>query len=498
MFFKKILFFLDKLSLRPKVGGLEINDSAVRFLQIDGEKTLTVSVDLKPGVIADGKIKDRQNFLEALQNIRSQIENNSSKKIHAVVSLPPSLVFAQSFSVPQVNVDQLEETVKFNLQFISPLELEKAYYDWQIIGEKTDHKEILGTFVEKTAVEEYELCLREGGFLPAAFEFPSLALCRSIKKSVVSLDADKFYLAVAVLSDGLSFFVFKNKELRFNRFLSWRFLQGEKREISFSDFSDFFSREVKKIINFSFTQLKEDLREAIVIAPVLEKEIGELLQKEFNLKLVALDLKNCGDLTAVWLTVFGSALRGLVSRREDAEISLTQYDVMEEFYHEQTLSFIVLWRNIIVTTLLILLAVFAGSDVFCRRLAKNVKSQIDSLTVQPQTQQFEQLQNRAILFNQTVAVVAAAKNSIQNWSPFFQRLNESADPRIVLEYIAVQTGELPARIRGNAESEQAAVDFKNTLQEKLNIEKIDLPINQFKILSDRRVGFEISFFVKRQ
>lgn len=496
MFFKKIFSFLDKLTLRPKLGGLEISDSAIRFLRIDGKKTLTASVNLESGIITEGKIKNRQNFSAALQTIRSQIESNKNKKIHVVVSLPVSLVFVQSFFVPQVGADNLEETVKFNLQIVSPMELEKTYYDWQTIDEKADRKEILGVFIESIAAEEYESCLRENGFLPAAFEFPSLALCRLIKETAIGLVPEKFYLAVFVSSEGLGFFIFKNGKLYFNRFLLWRILQGEKREIAFSDFAGFLSQEIKKIVNFSFTHLQEELREAILIAPVLEKEISELLQKEFNLKFISLDLKNYSEVSTIWLTALGSALRGLIPRREDAGITLTQYDVAEELYHEQSLSFISLWRNIAIAVFSILLAVFVGSDIFCRSLAKNAQSQISSFNFQPQTQ-IAELRSRAALFNQTVALVSSAKSSIREWSPFLQKLNELAGEQIVFEYISVQSGELPVRIRGNAPSEQAAVDFKNALQEKLGVEKIDLPINQFKVLSDRRIGFEMTFFVKK-
>jgi len=495
---KKIIFLLERLSSRPLVGGLEISDSSLRFLRFKGEKTVTASLPLPPGIILDGKINDRQNFLSALKTIRSQlIEGKKVRlRVHTVVSLPASVVYSQSFSIPEINQKGLEETINLNLQMVSPISPEKAYSDWQIIGGDANQKEILGAFVEKSIVDDYDKCLRESGFLPLAFEFSALSLNRLIKDLGPTIDLDKTYLVVDVSTDGLNFLIIRKGELYFSHFLFWRTLQGEKRQIIFSDFKNIITQEVQKIINFSVTNFKDSFAGVILMAPALEKEVGEIIKEEFSLGIIPLRLKRYHDFSAVWFTALGSALRGLIPRRQDTLISLSGHNVIEEFYQEQTLSFIALWRNIFTTSLVVLLAVFISVDIFFLRVKENIENQLSALIAHPQIQELNALQDKARVFNQSVALISTAKKSSQKWSPFFEQLNGLAGNQIIFDRIFIQSLSLPVRIQGRADNEKAVIDFKNTLTSQPNFEKTDLPLTSIRPTADRRVSFELSFVIK--
>ena len=495
---KKIVSVFERLSFRPLVGGLEINDSALRFLQFDGEKPVTASLRLPPGIILDGKINDRQNFLSALKTIHSQLAGaiKVSPKVHVIVSLPASVVYSQSFSIPKINHKGLEETVGLNLQMVSPIGLEKAYSDWQIIGENANQREILGAFVENFIVDDYDKCLRESGFLPLAFEFSALSLTRLVRDLGPTLDLNKAYLVVDVSTDGLNFMIIRKGELCFNHFLFWRTLQGEKRQIIFSDFKDIIIKEVRKVINFSVTNFKDSFAGAIVTAPALEKEIGEIIQEEFALEIIPLRLRRYNDFSAIWFTALGLALRGLIPRRQDTLISLTGHNVVEEFYHEQTLSAIALWRNIFVISLSVLLVAFIGVDVFFWQVKKNIGNQLSALIVQPQIREVNTLQTKAKLFNQLVTLISTAKKSSQKWFPFFEQLNDLAGNQIVFDRILIQSLSLPVRIQGRADNEKTIVNFKNTIADQPNLEKVNLPLTGIRPTADRRLSFELSFVIK--
>ena len=93
---------------------------------------------------------------------------------------------------------------------ISPISLEKAYSDWQVVNPDINHqKEILGAFAEKVIVDDYDRILRESGFLPVAFEFPAFSLTRLVKELGPAIDMDKSYLLVNVSTDGLNFLITK-------------------------------------------------------------------------------------------------------------------------------------------------------------------------------------------------------------------------------------------------------------------------------------------------
>ncbi|MDP3052703.1 MAG: hypothetical protein Q8N22_01955 [bacterium] len=494
---KKFLSILKKLSSQPAIGGLEISDSAIRFLRIDDGKIATASLRLPPGIILDGKINDRQNFLAALKNVHSQLTRiKKVSKIHAIICLPVSVVYSQSFSIPIINHENLANAAELNLQMASPIKLEKAYSDWQTISKNTNQMDALGAFVENSIVDEYDQCLSESGFSPTAFEFPALSLCRLIKDLGPAIDIDKTYLVVNVSSDGLNFLIIRKGELYFNHFLFWRTLQGEKRQIVFSDFRDLLVQEVQKVVNFISVNYRETFEGAIIMAPALEKEVGEIIEAEFKLKIIPLRLRNYENLSSIWFTVFGSALRGLVPRREDVFISLTAHNVIEEFYHEQALSFISLWRNIFLISLSVLLVAFGGTDMFLAHIQKDTKAQISSLVTHPQTQEVGKLEEKAKFFNSLVTLVSEAKNSTKKWSAFFDQLNVLAGNNIIFDRIIVSSLTAPVRIQGRADSEDSVIDFKNNIASQSNFGSVDLPLTGIRPTADRRVSFELTFSIK--
>jgi Tfp pilus assembly protein PilN len=494
---EKIISFLEKLTFRPLVGGLEINDSSIRFLRLDGGKIVTAALRLPPGIILDGKINDRQNFSSALKAIRSQlIPSGKNQKIQAIVSLPASIVYSQSFGIPEVNQEIMAETVDLNLRMISPIDLEKAYSDWQVIEDRANQKEILGVFAERVLVDEYEQCLRENGFLPVAFEFPALALNRLLRDLGPTLDSVKPYLVVNITTDGLNFLIIKNGELYFNHFIFWRTLRGEKKQITLPDFKNILIEEVQKIINFGLTNLKEPFNGSIIIASTLESEVEKIIQEVFILKSIPLRLKRFPDFQTAWFVSLGAALRGLIPRRQDTLITLAGHNVVEEFYHEQSLSFISLWRNIFVVSFLILLMALGMIDVFFIQTGENVDKQLASLIINPQIQEVNELQIKAENFNRLVNLVTAAKQSNQKWSSFFEQLNSLTGNQIIIERILIQSLMAPVKIQGQAESEKAAIDFKNALAAQSNFDKVDLPLASLRLAADRRVSFELSFVIK--
>jgi len=496
--FKKIFSLIKRLSSAPPVGGLEISDSAIRFLRIDrNQKITTASLRLPPGIVLDGKIKDRPNFLSALKTICSQlVKLKTEAKIHAVVSLPVSVVYSQSFGIPVIDQENIEETIELNFQMVSPLDLKKAYSDWQIVGENAVQKDVLGAFAESSIIDEYDSCLREAGFLPIAFEFPALSLARLIKNFGPDLDAEKSYILINVSNDGLNFVIIKKREMYFSHFVLWKTLQGEKKQIIFSDFKNNLVQETQKIINFLSVNYKESFEGAMIITSSLEKEIGEAIGQEFGLKVIPLRLRNYANFPPVWYTAFGSALRGSISRRQDNFISLMAHNVIDEFYHEQALSFISLWRNIFFVSLSAFLIIFGGTDIFLSGIQKKTEAQLASTASVYEAQGLSSLENKASSFNQLLTLVSAAKKSDQNWYVFFQQLSGLAGSKIIFDRILVQSLGAPVRIQGHADSQQTIVDFKNNLVSQTNLTNVDLPLTGIHFTGANQVNFEMSFSIK--
>ncbi|MDD4761872.1 MAG: hypothetical protein PHZ25_02535, partial [Candidatus Pacebacteria bacterium] len=140
--------FLSMLSQAPPVGGLEISESFLRFSLLNGKNFATASLKLPPGIIGKGRIENTQQFKEALKVLKNKISGIYSKKekINVIVSLPFSRTYLQVFKIPVVSEKGLSEAIKLNMQMVSPIPIETAYYDSEKIGqeEATGQTEFLG------------------------------------------------------------------------------------------------------------------------------------------------------------------------------------------------------------------------------------------------------------------------------------------------------------------------------------------------------------------
>ena len=177
--FNKILNLINP---QPPIGGLEISESDIRFIGFKRGNVFRFGLKLEPGIIEDGKIKNRQGFLSALSKLRAEAAGKTTKKIYVVVNVSDSDIYTEIFNLPLTASVNMDEAANLNLQMISPIDVNASYYDWQFLGEKvidgSDQFEFFGAFIPKHIVDEYESALTEAGFGVAAVEFPGLSLTR--------------------------------------------------------------------------------------------------------------------------------------------------------------------------------------------------------------------------------------------------------------------------------------------------------------------------------
>jgi len=229
--FKKIATFFERLSSKPKIGGFQITDSSIQYVRIEnGFEPVTASIHLPPGVIVGGFIKQEDQLLKHLKKLHNSVVLGGEKEeLRVVVCLPSAITYTQTFNIPNVGRERLEESVRLNLQMISPIPVENAYMSWQILQETEDKYELLGAFVVIDVMDKFKNLLIEAGFQPIIFEFPSLSLSWLINK-VVGLRPESS-LVLSVSSDGIDIFLLRNGLIYFDYFRSWQSVQGSEREI---------------------------------------------------------------------------------------------------------------------------------------------------------------------------------------------------------------------------------------------------------------------------
>lgn len=493
---KKILKFLNPL---PPIGGLEISDSALRFIWIKDGEPITASFRLPPNVLENGKIKDRPNFISALKNLHAQIPQ--FKNNYVILVVPPNNVYTQVFNIPSLALEKIEEAARLNLQMISPIDLKNAYAGWQRIGEAQldgGQLELLAAFSEIQVIEEYIGAIKEADFKVAAVEFPSLALIRLAARLGENIDLYSPHLVLQISNDGMAVMIMRNGNLYFNHFNSWQSLHEEigRREITLEDFKSVLIKEVQRILNFYSTHWGGQLEKLILISQGLTKELTEIIESNLNLKVFNLTPKEFKNISTSWFVSLGAALRGLIPRSSDDFISLTAVTVQKEYFQTRILNFSSLWRNIALTTAGFIFIIFLVLDSFLWKTERQISEKTFTALPPLTASEVDQLKTSADNFNRLISLALKAGSQTTGWMPLIRELSDLAGDEVTLEHFSLDAGQRKVLIVGRAINETEVINFKNKLLEVKNFSEVDLRLSEVKIRPDGSADFRVNFKLK--
>jgi len=478
------------LNPAPKVGGLEISDSAVRYVLISEKSPFTISLKLPPGVIEGGQLKDRKTFVAALRDLRRRIPEKSGHILHVIVVLPASSVYSQVINIPIVTKNKISEAAKLNLQMVSPIEIEEAYYDYQMLGEaiaNTGEYEIFGAFVRKAIVDEYLGALEEAAIKSVIIEPPALALSRFLDQEG-GVDSKKPHFILEATNDGLQSSILFNSQVYLSHFTYWRTVEEE------GGLNQFLNMEIRRIISHFVNACRCQVENAIIIGHALTAEIEKAFAQSFSdIKVRPIALKTVSELSPIWFVGFGAAMRGKISRRKDYSLTLTPFGAEESYFRALFLNFIRLWRNMIVSALGVVLVVFIFGDALLARTAASLSHQITSGANQTLDPESLALFESAKEFNALLGAVDEI------------RLELKARPQILTDLASIiggydiitdrlsisRSGDII--ISGRAKNESAIIDFRRAIEANPAYIEVDFPLTAIKIGVDDQFTFIMNF-----
>ncbi|MFA5386695.1 MAG: pilus assembly protein PilM [Candidatus Paceibacterota bacterium] len=486
---------LKLLNPQPSISGLEITDLSLRLLTLKNGQARTYSVKLEPGVVVEGKLQNKEEFLKSLLKLREQITKKLRKQIFVILNISAANVYSQIFSLPSIAEKNLEEASRLNLQMISPINISDAYFDCQKVGESVseDKIEIVGAFIYKNIIDAFSEAFLKANFVIVAIEFMPLAISRVVKKLASNFDKQASYILFQISSDGLNFIVIKNGNLYFNYFTSWRSLKGDKRYISPKEFELVVIEETKKIISFYNRNWTDQIKGFLVMAQGLNAEVEEIVHKNFSFQTEEIMLKKFDQIGPAWFGSLGSALRGQIDRSEDNIISLTSTGTEEEFKRQTVVTFIHLWQKIVFSFLAFVLIVLGAADVFLGIRVNSSNAAKDSITLNKNQNEFINLQNQAKEFNQKVSLLARAKSEVFAWPDFLTKVKGFASQDgVEISRIAVQGDNKSLVISGRAATEKAATDFKQRLAGDNQFKEVSMPLSGIKPSAGNSIEFYIN------
>lgn len=488
---KKTARFIELLKPVPFIAGLSVTDSSLRYFEFKGGKERSVSLRLPPGIIEGGKIKDRENLIAALKTVHKEASKGSHDPLKLVLSLQGNTVFAQTFTVPSISEYNLDEAAMLNLQMISPVDIKQSYYSWQRIGRSSrdaSQIELLGAFIPKDTVDQYVSALTEANYQVVAVEFSSLSIVRSINSTGI-FAKDVPYVICEVGSEGLEFLIVRNGSLYFDYFFPWSFLQGEGQTITVSQLEDAIAAQIKKLINFYVGHWGGKIENVVLVASSMQEKLYHMIKGKFpELELEVVVPKQVS-------AAHGAALRGLVPRSQDVDISLMSVSAQQVFERDQVVSFIAGWRNVLTVVFGFLVLLFVFVDLFLRSFAaeaeRTAKLNIDSTGTKASTE----IVGKVNEFNGMVALVGKAKANDAAISVFFDEMQARGGGLIQFDKIYFPGVGKQAVIEGTAAREHDILTFKQSLDEVPQFEDIQLPLGSMVPTSSGRYSFLIRFKV---
>lgn len=490
---------------QPKIGAVEISDSDLRYAEIKRENIISQAVRLPVGVVQSGTIKDSPSFKKALLALRSEIGKRKNRKLAIILNIPDTIAYTQVFSLPFIASVNLEEAARMNLQMISPIDFQSAYAGWQKVGESDaegGQLEILGAFAQRKTIDDFTRLLEESGFSIVAVEFPSLALPRLLNDSFTSKDAPAL-IVFRISSNGMSFSLLRKKNLYFNYATAW-----EKNKMLWNEFENLVVREIQKVINFYASHFQTSNYDFVIDVPTEElgEKISVIISKHFsaepkllkNLFASEVAKMNLSSLTPNWFAVIGSALRGTIPRAEDKIISLSGIGTAERFNQEQILGFIRMWRNIIFTSIIAVVALFGGTEFFLVRTANSLNSDLGKIvSVSPSRDELNNLNSQVVKFNNSVNLVLAARGQSKDWSPYILKIKSLMGSEITIQRILIQSLDTPVFFRGRAPNQSTVLRFKDALSQDPMFSDVNLPLSGVNtVTASSSVDFDMSFRIK--
>lgn len=454
---------------KPLVGGLEISDSILRFARFARRGIQKFDVQILPGVVVNGKIRDRREFMAALKKLRAQIDF-SGHAVYVAVSLPASVVQTRIFPIPALAASNLvDEAVQLNLHIASPTDLKKNCYGYEVLNPapgSSDQLLVLAAFADAEIVEEFSDAIKSANFWVLAAEFPALSLARFIKNEVGDLKRNADYLVTDISGDGLNLLVVRNGKIYFNYFNSWSELHKEMggRQLNSKDVKDFIRQEIKKVTHFYTTKLGRPIKQVLSL--------------------------NESTPSAGWSVALGAALRGW-SLKETSISLCNNKNVSKKYRWDSVLNFVKISRNFVLSLLSIVFFIYLTTDLTLlgRSYALKKNSQDGSLVSWEEVQKY---QKDVQEFNSLVEQVSQAQTLAMDRSPFFNKLRLLAGSAVTFDKITLNQDSRLV-ISGRGTNEKSVLNFKNLLEKQANFQDVVLPLSDLKTSPDGKMAFVVNF-----
>lgn len=184
--------------------GLDIGSRTIKAGEItETKKGYTLErfgmVDIEPGIIEDGSIKDPEPVADA---IRQLYKTYNIKEHNVAISIGGYSVIVKKINVQTMSEEQLQETIHFEAEQYIPFDISDVNLDFQILGENEQNPNqmsVLLVAAKKEMIDDYINLTQLAGLNPCIIDVDAFAL-QNIFESSYDLENEN----VALIDIGAS------------------------------------------------------------------------------------------------------------------------------------------------------------------------------------------------------------------------------------------------------------------------------------------------------
>jgi type IV pilus assembly protein PilM len=166
---------------RNRLVGLDIGSRTIKAAEVvEGKRGYSLSkfgmMDIGPGLIEDGAIKDPQAVAETIRNL---FKSYGIKNHNVAISIGGYSVIVKKISVPVASEEQLQDTIHFEAEQYIPFDINDVNLDFQILGENENNPNqmnVLLVAAKKEMVSDYVALAEMANLEPGIIDVDAFAL----------------------------------------------------------------------------------------------------------------------------------------------------------------------------------------------------------------------------------------------------------------------------------------------------------------------------------
>jgi len=166
---------------KDRLAGLDIGSRTIKVGEVGDTKKGQVlekfgTIDIAPGLIEDGSIKDPEAIAES---IRQLYHANGIREQNVAISIGGYSVIVKKINVQTMTEDELQDSIQFEAEQYIPFDISDVNLDFQILGENEhnpNQMSVLLVAAKKEMVNDYINLTQLAGLNPCIIDVDAFAL----------------------------------------------------------------------------------------------------------------------------------------------------------------------------------------------------------------------------------------------------------------------------------------------------------------------------------